>query len=615
MRDWQEIAEIIRTRMDARGTILTQMLEVRDRYNADFTMPWIDNVDHSDVPHVAPQLIAEAIDDGARRAASTMPDITVPAITRSTQVGPRSREYAVIRRRALKGTWHQEKMKLKLRRAYRHLRGYDTCTLAVHYGPNEQMPRIKVRDPLSTFPDETACEDFDDIQNVGFVYGKSAAWLRAMWPKVRYENGGPIKRQNDDIWDVCEWIDGEAYQLGIIGPRDEFVRRQVVMHDKVDVTFRLWSMENVLGVVPVVTGSIPTLDRLGASMASQVGATDLLGKLLTLEVIAAEKAIFPDIVAIQSDGGIARVQGGTRTLKDGRSGEINVLENVAGIDVLRTTPDPAGERAADRIERNFRIREHLTPQAGGETYGALRTGRGIDALLSAAVDPDIQEVQEVMEVALTRVNEHVLRCYRDVYGTTSFSLYTGEPTDDGFVEFEPRKHVETLENTVAYALAGADMNSLTLQLGQLKGMEAMATKTLRQYHPLIRDPEGEERRLMEEKLETTFFASLQQQAMTGQLPPDLWALLEETIRQESTPDIMQAFAKANEEYQRRQAELAPPPEDPNMLGPPEAQLGLAAGPTAGVQAAEPPVGIQEPAPSQDNLRELFNALRTGIGGR
>ncbi|MEO1842305.1 MAG: hypothetical protein ABGY21_12485, partial [Pseudomonadota bacterium] len=189
---FEEIVGIVRQRQAGQSDLLDRMQEIKDRYNGDYVIPLPSMDDEPILPPLTPALISENIDAIAQRAASVTPYIGCPAVDPGKERGKRSRQYADIRRRALASTWYQNKYKLKMRRAYRHLAGYATTALVVMPDFDMGMPRIEVRDPLGVYPEPQAAENYDVPRNCGMIYGKSGDWLRAHYPKSRQENGGPV---------------------------------------------------------------------------------------------------------------------------------------------------------------------------------------------------------------------------------------------------------------------------------------------------------------------------------------------------------------------------------------------------------------------------------------
>ena len=605
MYTFDEIVGIIRQRQDIQSPLLERMLEVKERYNGEYVIPLPSMENEPVLPPLTPALIAENIDAVAQRASSVMPFIGCPAIDQSKERGVRSREYADIRRRALAATWYSSKYKLKMRRAYRHLAGYATSCLVVTPDFDKGVPRIDVRDPLGVYPEPKAYEDVEVPRNCGFIYGKSGDWLRAHYPAARQENGGPVpsdKNARQELWDVCEWVDEEHIVIGIMGPRYNHHNQTYPYHS---TQIELSRAPNKSGMPCVITPGRVSLDKIASSVSNVVGIVDLMSKMMALEILAQEKAIFPDRYIIGRSGQVPMIVGGE--WKDGREGEVNVLLDAEAIGELKSTPDPSTNIAIDRLERNARISTGTVPQIGGETYGALRTGRGIDSLMGAALDPRIQEMQEIMEAHLPHLNECLFATYKGYFGSKQFSMFTGYAGDFGQVEFTPNEHFETHDNVVSYSIPGADIQGTTIQLGQLLSMKGISLRTFRTKHPFIEDAEAEGRRVDEEQLEEAVMAAIQQQALSGQLPVVYVSKIEK--HRKKGLDIFEAIEKADSEIREEQAAIAPAPEE-GMAMAPEQVAGLAAGPEGMAPQGAPPAGGQEFSP--EAAAQLMGALQAGI---
>ena len=605
MYTFDEIVGIIRQRQDIQSPLLERMLEVKERYNGEYVIPLPSMENEPVLPPLTPALIAENIDAVAQRASSVMPFIGCPAIDQSKERGVRSREYADIRRRALAATWYSSKYKLKMRRAYRHLAGYATSCLVVTPDFEKGLPRIDVRDPLGVYPEPKAYEDVEPPRNCGFIYGKSGDWLRAHYPAARQENGGPVASDDNarqELWDVCEWVDSEHIVIGIMGPRYNHFNQTYPYHS---TQIELSRAPNKSGMPCVITPGRVSLDKIASSVSNVVGIVDLMSKMMALEILAQEKAIFPDRYIIGRSGQVPMIVGGE--WKDGREGEVNVLLDAEAIGELRSTPDPSTNIAIDRLERNARISTGTVPQIGGETYGALRTGRGIDSLMGAALDPRIQEMQEIMEAHLPHLNECLFATYKGYFGAKQFSMFTGYAGDFGQVEFTPNEHFETNDNVVSYSIPGADIQGTTIQLGQLLSMKGISLRTFRTKHPFIEDAEAEGRRVDEEQLEEAVMAAIQQQALSGQLPVVYVSKIEK--HRKKGLDIFEAIEKADTEIREEQAAIAPAPEE-GMAMAPEQVAGLAAGPEGMAPQGAPPAGGQEFSP--EAAAQLVGALQAGI---
>lgn len=597
---WDEIFAAMQQRREKNGPILEQMISIRNRYNGDWVVPYLTQDEAPELPPLTPSIIANTIDNYGMRAGSVLPAIRCPAVDPTKQTGTRSREYANIRRRALTATYNRSKMQLLLRRAYRHLAGYaSACMVVVPDLTRRSMPKVEVRDPLNCYPDPKTGDNFDDPENVGFIFSKSSDWIMSRYPETR----DIISRgtRGEQLWDMVEWLDQDDCVIGLMGPQDTAFFRNITEPMRWSMELRRWP--NRIGMVPAVCPGRVTLDRVASQLTHITGITDLMARMMALDIMAKEKSIFPDRYVLGKSGQTPMIVGGE--WKDGRSGEMNLVLDADSIGSLPFSPDPTASQAIDRLERNARVSAGLVPQMGGETYGALRTGRGIDALMGAAVDPVIQEMQEIMAAALPTLNEAILETYKAYWPNKLYVMESGWAKDPGEVSFTPAKHFETTSNAVSYPIAGADAQQTNIIVGQMVGAGLMSRHSARESHPWIGDATSEAARVDEEMMEQTMMQALQTQVMGGALPVVMLAEIEKARREDPAGDIFTAVEVANRRLQEQQAQ-APPEPGPDQLAAPETQPGLT--PPQPGQAAPPQPGQIGATENQRGLRELMNAL-------
>ena len=606
MRTFNEIVNIVKDLQIQQGPVLNKMKDILDRYDGDWVLPLPDIDKEPNLPPLTPALIADAVDNMAMRAASVRPVNIFPAIDPNKDRGRRSREYADKRRKIIAATYHQSKWNLARRRYYRQLAAYHTCSLVVLPDFQTGLPKIEVRDPLGTYVEPQANEELRQPEYVAFVTRHSAEYLRRVYPQARQENGGPIHAHDlREMWDCVEWYDLDQTVFGIIGP---------VWDDRRMSNERPWITPwqqlspvypNRLGVCPAVVPHNVSLGRIASRIGSMLGNVDLQARLMALDILAQEKAIWPDMYAIGRSGGMPRIIGGV--WKDGREGDINLLQDVESIGQIRSTPDVRTTQIIDRLERNFRTSTGLLPQFGGETYGALRTGRGIDALSGIALDPRIQELHEISEAWLPHLNGAILETYKAYWPDKKFSMYSGWAGDKGMVEFTPQEHIETTENTVSYNLPGADVIQQTQILGSLRGAKAISGRTFRSMHPYIDDPEAEEKLVQDEDFDEALRQSILQKLLTGEMPLVASALIKKYVA--DGLDIFDAVVKADEEMRARQATQAPEP-PPGMAASPETMPGMAAPPQQmmAMQGAPAQAGPQEAQDPRARVAQIMQAL-------
>lgn len=626
MRDekYEAVRHTVRTRIDADHRRIQDMIDVRDRYDGDWVVPIPDIEGKDDLPAPVPYLMADAIDQTSMRAGSVMPFVEFPAVARSDGRTPENnRDYAAIRRRAAYARWDYSAVDLLLYRSFRHLTGYGSNALGVVPDFADKRARYVARDPLTAYPEPRDPEDVRPPKNAAFVYGKSRSWLIEQYPESRFllDKFTPPSG-TDDTWEVFEWVDAEEIIVGILGPRHpELYRAGYPAGNAPTLNMPLRRWENRAGICTYYVPFRVTLSKVMSQVAKMVPLSDLWAKLMALDVVAAEKAIFTDKYALGIEGRTPAIVSGDGTWSDGRTGQINVLENVKSLGALNDGPGPAAQPVIDRLERAIRINTGAIPQFGGETPGSLRTGRAIDALSSFAIDPRIQELHTIMRYALKATNEIAMAVEEGYWPSKKFYVFSGWQTDRGVVEYVPSKHFQTAEggrnNAVTYAIAGADLGQTNVAVGQLVGSGLMSKGTGRRLHPLIPDSDLEDQAIDAERLKDAIMVGYAQQTAGGQVTLANAAKTAQRLRdgEDSLDAVVAADEDAREEQRRQMEEAAaaqgaggegaPPPVGPGGLQPASpAEQAAAATTAAPMLSAVPPVTT-----GQDRLRQLAAALR------
>lgn len=601
---WDEIQNIMHSRRSLDATLIANMLDTRDRYNADIVIPLPDVDGEPSTAPLSPQIIHDGIEGTAMRAASVMPTVSCPALDPAKDRGKRSREYASIRRRAVYSNWNYNLIQLQLARVYRHLTGYGTMSMVVLPDYKAQRAKIETRSPLSTYADPRNFDDYQPPLNCGFVYGKSKTFLSHCYGYELVDKLVGEHPEHDGLWDIVEWIDEDDIVIGVLGPRSPFGIDMAVTSNvgMGGVELRRWP--NRSGVVPVAVGRRITLDRVAGQMEIVTGAADWLDRLMTLNVIAAERNIFPDMYALAEEGRSVELAGGE--WKDGRSGEINLLNHTKAVGQLISSTGPMTQTVLAQLERSARSSGGATPLFGGENPGGLRTGRALSTMGDFSVDPRVAEMQHVVEAAFSRcINPAILEIEKGYWPGKKYVVFSGMPTDDTYVEYTPKVHFEATENSVRYSYPGMDLSSVSVAVLQLAGGDLMSKHTARTSHPMIENPDHERLTVIEERIEEALLVGTQQQITQGALPLADAARVKQLVAQGN--DLAQALLIAQREAQERQAEIAPPAEE-GQLTSPEAQPGLSL-PNQGIEQSGTPSVPQLPA-GQQNLRDLLRAVKT-----
>lgn len=624
-RSWHEIRHTMAARRSHDAALVRRMIDVRDRvHQNEVAIPVPTIPDQPEFNALAPALIADGIDNTAMRANGPMPTIHVPAVEQRKVTGKKSLEYASIRRRAYYGRWHKNDLTLQLGRAYRQLGGYGTFAWVVmpEWDKDGMTPvgaQILIRDPLGTYPETRTADDMRPPTNVGFVYGKSADYLLAKYPESRTiiegERGRNYKTGDDagmGLWDVVEWIDEDDIVIGILGPRSEYLNApsSVTPSDQryelgnEGLELRRW--DNRAGICPVVTPRRITLDRIAGQMDNIIPIVDWLNMMMVLETAAGERGVYPDIAIIGDTNQTPKLVSGT--WHDGRTGKPNLLEGVKAIQPVTGGPSQSSVNIMNMLERNARSSGRVSPLYSGEAQGAsLRTGRALDTMGAFSVDPGIQELQRIMSVALSRVNECINAVELGYWPKHTFTIFSGWPSERGQVEYTPEKHFETRDNVVSYAFPGSDLTEITVGVQQMAAGELMSKHTARDKHPWIEDADNEERYILQEQLEKAVLVGIQQKLVSGEMPMEMMADIYEDIRR-GVPQ-MEALTKAIRALQEKQAQAAQAAQaqaQGGIAAQPEMQRGV--GPPGSAPAEQAGAAIPPPNQGQRNVSDLVRAV-------
>lgn len=606
---WEYIYEAVTARRSRDSAIVQRMIAVRDRVNCDILTPLPDVEGEPDVEAPMPSLVNDAIEHNAMRAGSTRPRVWHP----TTQDSDLARKRALVRKRAAASTREHSNGQNLARRGFRHLYGYGTASLIVTpdftwenrfgrpeyrpdgtYGPGVGRARWELRDPLTTYPEHRSPDDMRPPLNCAYVYGKSPEWIRKTWGHI-----GPVREmlaQNPawcELWDVVEWIDEDWCVIGILGPRmseqwDEVRTAAVTTRMNREV---VRYPNRCGGMVPVAAPWRVTLDRVAGAVGHLLNITDWVARLTALEVVAAEKGVFPDLAALSADDNEPVLVGGK--WKPGRTGDINLLRGVTGIQLLHNQPNLLTRQLIEGLESNFSGSAGLLPQFQGQTTGALRTGRGIQTLTEIASDPRTMELQEIWCTVETVLTTASMEMEKEMWPGRKYVVFSGRGTDKGMTEYVPSKDFDTTLVGVEYPFPGVDIAQLSVMLPQRVGAGLMSKRTAMESDPFVGDAEDELQRLRSERIEDAVLAGLLQHVVDPSSPLNPIDLLEVAAEmRRSGSDLIEAFAEVQRRAQEAQAQAPPeqptPEQMPGVMQPgiSQAPPGPPPGPAAGPGAAQ-----------------------------
>lgn len=615
---FDRIMATINQRRDFDARRIREMIEIRDRYNGDYVVPIPDVEGEDELPAPTPELMADAIDQTAMRAASVMPVLEFPSVTGSGVTHDTARTWARYRRSFAYHVWEESALPLVAYRIFRHLTGYGSNALTVIPDFEQKEPRIVARDPLTAYPEPRDAEDVRPPRNTAFVYGRSVAWLRKQYPEAadvlrRYKEGDASV-----MWDVFEWIDEDEIIIGLLAPRQpDWVRSGYgAPGDTPDLSMPLRRYPNRAGVCTAYVPFRITLDRVMSQVATMVPVNDLWAKMMALDVVAAEKAIFTDRYAVGTEQGQPEIVSGGGNWQDGRTGKINLLRNVAQVGAMQDGPGPAAQPVIDRLERTVRIGSGAIPQFHGETGGAsLRTGRAMETSTSFSLDPRIQELQLIAQYEFRAINEQSMAVAEGYWPRRRFWCFSGMSQDDEVVEFEPAKHMQTgdggRKHSVRYPFAGADAEATSLNVMQGVGAGLLSTKDAMRKVPWVEDADQTERQIELERFRQAVGVGFAQQITGGQvLAQDGITVIREMQRGASMEDAIeaaqrQAQEREAEQQQAREQEPGGADAQPGLQPGADAEQALQDQQQAGQMLAQVPPATT----SQDRLRQLFSAMR------
>ncbi len=601
---------IMRREQDA--PLIQAMIANRDRYNAEIVtlLPDVSNVPAGTQP--GPNFFVEAIDGIARLANQDLPKIICPVLNPGEE---RSEKKADIRQAALYHSWFDNQLQLKLGRAFRHYAGYGTFAMVAMPDDERQTASIEVRDVLTAYPELRAPDDIRNPSNVGFMYARSAEWIRAHYPGKadNFLDTKNLDKGWETLWDVVEWIDEEQIVIGLLGPRFPafgYYDSRPVGYSAVELD--RW--DNLAGMVPVVVPRRVTLDKVMGQMTHMINYSDTFGRLLKLQIVATEKAIFPDMVAISRTGGTPQLVGGE--WKDGRTGDINTLID-GELQVLGKEPGPGTVPMLQLIDSHIRSSGGASSLFGGAA-GAMRTGAGVDALGDFGPNPIAAEAQMTMGYALAELNKGVIAIQKGYYGKKKFTAYLGIPGSSKALSYVPERDLDSDVNVVVYPHPGIDQNRYAVAVAQLNATKMISRKTARKMNPMIGDEDEEELFTTQEEINDAILGSVAQLVASGGLPIAVAARIAEKIGE----GIPAAKAVLEAQAEAATAQPAPgAPGGPEPVGPPGSPAagkplppGMAqmlASQGAGPGAA-PGEGVPMPSPGMANLRHVLQTQNESI---
>lgn len=591
MRTAEEIAETWVYRRDRATIVTNRMRRIRDAYNGDLILPFDDEAD----PAVA-NLILVGIEQKAGRIASVRPQVWFPAEKPGVKV---SEEKAITRRDAILGWWDTNSMTNVLKQRSRHLVAYGASHVVLRPDPATGCPRWIVRNPLGSYPAEELASPLVPADMLT-AYNQTWGKFRRMFPSVaaRHHATGDVDDSSQVL--MIEYSDAEQVSLvycGLDATWEPGLETMQFMDNAAHGTAEfVVNIPNRAGVPLGVAAQRTTLDRQQGEFDQAIGPYGAQAKLAALEIAAVERDVFPDTYLVARPNENPRFIAGPF---DGRTGQVNI---VAGGDV-KNLASPAGYQTGpmvDRLERYQRITAGVPAEFGGESTQNVRTGRRGDAILSAIVDFPIAETQDVIASSLEAEDRIAVAIAKSWGGDRPQSFHYIDRRRVRSGDYVPDKLFDTSDfHKITYPVAGADLNALTVGIGQRMGLGILSKRSAAELDPMVDDPELEHDRITAETLEAAVLASIQTAAVEGALPPSIIARVTALVRS-GKAELPEALEQAQAEEAEKQQAAAQPQAGAGIMAQMAAE-GMG-GPQAAPSVAEGPQGLQ-------NLAGLYSALR------
>lgn len=578
MIDPQAIANLYAQRRLAAGPHLARMAEVQQLYNNDIVVPLpeLNSNERSSVPN----RVKQGLTQFAERIASSVPELTVPALRPGFQV---SEKRAYDRRRAILGWWEYSRLPIRMRQRARYLQGYASAPVEIMWDPIRGVPVYEERNPLTTFPSFMRSPADMCPHDCIFEVAHDLGWLQDNYPgQTALVYKGDKKISRDLIFTTLRYVDDNECVLVVLGQR----KSEYDTPPPGSMVVELERYPNRSERCPVVIPRMISLDKLHGQFDDVYGMHQTEAKLTALSIIATQKGVIQDewlvahpneepiIVQIPADDGTPGiVKGGT---------------------LVNRPVDPQFQTniTVDRLAAAQNQSAGLTSELQGVAGSNIRTGARASTLLSNVIDFPIQEGQELLAHSVQEENK-VAVAFAKAYGDGPKNFYISWPGAAGPVTYDPTETFETDLNVVRYPLGGADQAGLVISAGQRVGMGTMSKREFMRIDPLIEDAEQEHDNVIAEKLEEALLAGISQQAAAGAIPPVFVAKMMSLV-QSNKVELAAAIQQVHKEAQAQQAQQAPPEA-------PEAQAGLT-GPAAAQAAPE--------GPSPQGLASLLASLRS-----
>ncbi len=555
-------------------------------YNGDWStaLPELEKNEKTQVAN----LVNQGVEQDALRVSSTMPNVLFPPERNSAP----ARARAMDRKMVVQGWHYENRMPLKFRRRARHLLSYATSPVYLRPGP-DMVPVWEVWDPLSTFPSQSAPDDFCP-HDVIYHFKRSWQWLQDTY-NLRGRLPLTKNMQTDTMIECLLYCDPDELVMIAVGKDGDGANMPATLLQRVP---------NLANRCTVVIPGRITLDRLQGMFDQMIGMYEAQGLVWAMHLQAIKRSIFPETWLTPNAPG---VDPNVIVAADAMRGVIGKISD-GNVTTYRADPSQMTGQTLDRMERNMRQTGGIPAEYGGESGSNIRTARRGTQVLSSQVDFPIQETQDILAASLEEENKAAIAIAKAYWPNTEKTLYV--PFGDGQVTYTPAAMFPFDTHSVKYAYSGVSADGLVVEILQRVGAGTMSDEHAMEIDPLIDDPQLEKSRIVSEQIEKALLSSIQQQAASPESPysPADMAWLLSQLRDKKL-DIATAILALDERVKKAQEANAQGQLQGQAGQPGLAMPGAPGTPQAGIPAQGP-----QPTPDQQGLAALMSSLRTNQRG-
>lgn len=603
MRSAEEVCQLFEEQRRESRWAKERMLQVAAVMDGDVVIP-MPELSSTEEPAVA-NLALRGLTNFAQQLSSVQP------VTKFTplRLNDTQRNNAELRMKVA-DYWAQEDNEPLLdSQRGRYLFGYGTSPCRIDVSLRDMRPRKMIPTPLTTYaPRPSQVNDICpswaisasqlSVPDVLRLYGGSSDVVRAV----------KDHKPSDLMW-VLEYADDREIHL-VLGSKvhqaQDYLRSEVDS-SSAGPAVTLTQLPNRAEVCPWVVPGLVHLNKPQGHFDQILGMFKAQALLTALELQHAARSVWPEMWMVARPGEVA-------VIKQEADPMMGVIGEMQGGDIQTIAPSPsfATNMVQDRLQESAMMGAGMPADMMGRAASNVRTGARATQLISAAVDPSLQEAQKIMMAAKTAELERMI-AFDKAYLNHEKVIHVTWRGKNAEESYTPEALWTTSKALISYPVAGSDTNSLAILVGQLLGLELISKETARDFLPMIHDPDGEHDAIIGEQLERAFTEQLAQQVMSPDSPmqPKHLAKLIKMVRDDDV-NLIDAYLKIQELVQKEQAEAQ---SEPMLPGDPMAQPGLDG-------AGAIPPSVQPAAEGTANLANLMGRLRmpeaqmgTSAGGR